>query len=151
MDQQILASQISAFIDHPIVFSKTVSESDVYLFAGVSGDFYAAHVDASFMATTPLGKRVAHGALLVGFMSAAASKLIERVGADKTMPLSLGYDRIRFVAPVFFGDTVRTRYTVKSYDADRRRSSADIEVTNQMGTVVAVATHLLKWTSRDDG
>ena len=145
-----MSSRLSDLVGRTAVFSKTVSESDVYQFAGISGDFYAAHVDPSFMATTPLGKRVAHGALLVGFMSAASTRLIEQVGIDGTVPLSLGYDRIRFVAPVFLGDMIHTRYVVKSYDADRQRSSAEIESTNQAGAVVAVATHLLKWTSRNE-
>lgn len=48
-------------------FRKTVSESDVYLFAGITGDLSPNHVDEAFMKTTPYGGRIAHGALLVGY------------------------------------------------------------------------------------
>ena len=59
--------------------------------------------------------------------------------------VSLGYDRMRFLAPVYFGDTVTVNYTVASIDPDKLRATADIRITNQDGTLVAVATHLLKW------
>ena len=53
-----------------VTVRKTVSETDVYLFAGVSGDFHPNHVDEEYMRGTRYGRRVAHGALLVAFMSA---------------------------------------------------------------------------------
>ncbi|MDQ2960780.1 MAG: MaoC family dehydratase, partial [Candidatus Dormibacteraeota bacterium] len=85
------------------VVSKTVSESDVYLFAGITGDLDPNHVDEEYCKHNSLGHRVAHGALIVGYMSAASTRILE----DFERPMvSLGYDRIRFVKPVFFGDTV---------------------------------------------
>jgi 3-hydroxybutyryl-CoA dehydratase len=130
-----------------VVFSKTVGESDVYLFAGITGDFSRNHVNEAYMQGTPFGRRIAHGALLVGFMSTASSLLTEQAAARgvPATPVSLGYDRIRFVKPVFLQDTVTVRYTVEEIDAVRQRSRARIEVTNQHGEVVAVAEHLLKW------
>ena len=59
--------------------------------------------------------------------------------------VSLGYDRMRFLEPVFFGDTITVSYTIASIDREKLRASADIRITNQDGTLVAVATHLLKW------
>ena len=128
-------------------FSKTVSESDVYLFAGISGDFAPNHVDEEYMAGTSFKRRIAHGALLVAFMSACSTKLSEmaRMRGSTAVPLSLGYDRIRFLAPVYLGDTVRLTYTIAALDVERHRSSAAIEVHNQQGTLVAAATHLMKW------
>jgi 3-hydroxybutyryl-CoA dehydratase len=128
-------------------FAKTVSESDVYLFAGISGDFYAAHVDEEAMRATPFGRRITHGALLVGFMSAAGTMMIHKVASrgDGTIPVSLGYDRLRFVAPVFISDTVTVVYAVTGVDAERRRSTAAVTVLNQKGEQVAVAEHLMKW------
>jgi 3-hydroxybutyryl-CoA dehydratase len=67
-----------------------------------------------------------------------------RASADE-LPVSLGYDRVRFLAPVFFGDTVTVDYRITAIDLDRRRATADIQVVNQDGTLVAVATHVLKW------
>ena len=58
--------------------------------------------------------------------------------------LSLGYDRIRLVAPVFIGDTVTTAYEVVATEPERRRATAKITVTNQHGETVAVADHIMK-------
>jgi acyl dehydratase len=129
-----------------VSFSKTVSETDVYLFAGITGDFSPNHVNQAYMERSSFGRRQAHGALLVGFMSTASTLAIaeSREGADET-PVSLGYDRVRFLAPVYFGDTVTVDYTIAAIDVERRRSNGDIKVTNQDGTLVAVATHILKW------
>ena len=128
-------------------FSKTVGESDVYLFAGITGDLAPNHVDEAFMRRTSYGRRIAHGALLIGFMSTASTMMVERHGGlvgDET-PVSLGYDRIRFTAPVFFGDTITVTYRVAEIDPVRRRARSAIEATNQDGAVVAVAEHILKW------
>ena len=135
--------------DH-VSFTKTVGESDVYLFAGITGDLSANHVDAEYMKRSSYGRRMAHGALIVGFMSTASSMAIEhtRADADET-PVSLGYDRIRFVVPVFLGDTITVHYTIASIDTERRRSVSEIEVKNQDGVLVAVGSHILKWVPND--
>ena len=134
-------------------FSKTVSESDVYLFAGITGDLAPNHVDEEYMRATPYGRRIAHGALLVGFMSTASTMVVERHGglAQGETPVSLGYDRIRFTAPVFLGDTITVTYTVAEVDPTRRRIRSKIEVTNQAGEIVAVAEHILKWVPKARG
>jgi acyl dehydratase len=128
-------------------FTKTVSESDVYLFAGITGDFAPNHVDEEYMRGTPYGQRIAHGALLIGFMSTASTMMVERHGglAQGETPVSLGYDRIRFIAPVFFGDTITVTYTITEVDQVRRRSRSKVEVASQQGETVAVAEHILKW------
>ncbi len=135
-----------------VAFAKTVGECDVYGFAGITGDLAPNHVDEQAMARTPYGRCIAHGALIVGFMSTASSRMIEQraaTGGDET-PVSLGYDRIRFLAPVFIGDTITVRYRIAAIDATRRRSTADIEVVNQSGDTVAVARHILKWVASPD-
>ena len=106
-----------------VSFSKTVSESDVYLFAGITGDLSPNHVDEEYMKRSGYGRRIAHGALIVGFMSTASSLAIadSRSSADET-PVSLGYDRIRFLAPVYLGDTVTVHYEIVDIDEQRRRS-----------------------------
>jgi 3-hydroxybutyryl-CoA dehydratase len=128
-------------------FSKTVGESDVYLFAGITGDFASNHVNEAVMRRSAYGRRIAHGALLIGFMSTTSTMMIERAGgvpSDET-PVSLGYDRIRFLGPVFIGDTITVTYRIAEIEPDRRRSRADIEVKNQDGMLVAIAQHILKW------
>ena len=131
-------------------FSKTVSESDVYQFAGITGDFAPNHINEQFMRSTSYGRRIAHGALLVGYMSTASSminaQMAERV--PDMFPVSLGYDRIRFLKPVFFGDTVTVHYRIESIDASKHRTLAKVEVTNDVGDTVAVATHVMSWLDR---
>src|SRR5258708_30005811 len=99
-------------------FSKTVSESDVYLFAGITGDLDPNHVDEEYCKRTSLGHRVAHGALIVGYMSAASTRILE----DFERPMvSVGYDRIRFINPVYLGDTINIEYVITSLDRERER------------------------------
>ena len=78
--------------------------------------------------------------------------LIERCLAQVTgwTTVALGYDRLRFTAPVRIGDTITVNYTVTEIVDERARSIADITITNQHGETVAVALGLLKWT-RDQG
>ena len=127
-------------------FSKTVGEYDVYTFAGISGDFAPNHVNQAYMEKSSYGRLIAHGALLVGYMSTASTLAIAHT-RDNTgeTPVSLGYDRIRFLAPVYFGDTVTVEYRISAIDVERHRSIGDIAIKNQDGTLVAVGTHILKW------
>jgi acyl dehydratase len=144
-------TEFPAKIGETVKFSKTVGESDVYLFAGITGDFSGNHVNEEYMRGSAFGHRIAHGALLVGFMSTTSTLMIARCigeGIEET-PVSLGYDRIRFVKPVFIGDTITVIYTIASIDHEKRRSIARVEVSNQRGEVVAVADHILKWMPRD--
>jgi acyl dehydratase len=143
-----IVSEFYLSVGDEVSFTKTVSESDVYLFAGITGDLAPVHVNQALMETSAFGQRIAHGALLVGFMSTTSTMIVDRAKDSHSKgetPVALGYDRIRFTAPVFFGDTVTVRYVVTAVDVERRRSTADITVTNQRGETVAVATHLLKW------
>ena len=126
-------------------FTKTVGETDVYMFAGITGDFSPNHVNQAYMEKSQWGRRMAHGALLVGFMSTVSTLAIAHTrDADET-PVAVGFDKVRFLAPVFLGDTVTTSYTFEAIDHDRKRTTAAIEVTNQNGELVAVARHLLQW------
>ena len=121
--------------------TKTVSESDVYLFAGITGDFDPNHVDEEYAKKTSLGHRVAHGALIVGYTSAASTKILEDF--DRPM-VSVGYDRIRFLKPVYFGDTLRIDYVIESIDRVKERTIAKVEVKNQKDELVAVLTHIMQ-------
>ncbi len=127
-------------------FTKTVGEYDVYGFAGITGDFSPNHVDKSYMEKSSYGQLQAHGALMVGYMSTASTLAIAhtRDKGDETA-VSLGYDRVRFLAAVYFGDTITVDYRINAIDPERRRATGDIRITKQDGTLVAVATHILKW------
>jgi 3-hydroxybutyryl-CoA dehydratase len=127
-------------------FSKTVGEYDVYGFAGITGDFSPNHTNKAYMEKSSYGRLQAHGALMVGYMSTASTLVIAHTRADANeTPVSLGYDRIRFLAPVYFGDTITVEYTISAVDSEKRRSTGSIEIKNQDGTLVAVGTHILKW------
>jgi acyl dehydratase len=132
-------------IGHEVSFSKTVGETDVYLFAGITGDLAPNHVDEIYMQKSAYGRRIAHGALLIGFMSTTSTMAVANVGATDETPVSLGYDGVRFLKAVFIGDTITVTYKVADIDETRRRSTAEIQVHNQDGDLVAVAEHILKW------
>ena len=130
-----------------VQLERDVTEAAVNAFADVSGDHSPNHVDEGQMSASAYDGRIAHGALLVAYMSACSTDIVERipnVRATET-PVSLGYDRIRFIKPVFIGDRVTLRYKVRDVDAERRRARADITITNQNGDTVCVGEHILKW------
>jgi acyl dehydratase len=121
--------------------SKTVSESDVYLFAGITGDFDQNHVDEEYCKTTSFGRRIAHGALVLGYTSAASTKILQTF--DRPM-LSVGYDRVRFLKPVYLGDTITVDYEIAELVPEKERLLGKIEVSNQNGDLVMVATHVMQ-------
>src|ERR1700742_3132971 len=126
---------IQAKVGDSVRFSKTVGESDIYLFAGLTGDLSQNHVDDEFMSHSVYGKRIAHGALMVGFMSTASTRMIEeslRKGIVST-PVSLGYDGVRFLKPVYINDTVTVTYTITQLHEEKLRTLANVEVVNQRG------------------
>ena len=125
-----------------VTFSKTVGETDVYLFAGITGDFYEMHVNEQAMESSRFGTRIAHGALVVGFMSTTAGMMIARSGEHA---VSLGYDRVRFTAPVLIGDTITVTYRISALKPEKSRALADVLVTNQRDETVAVATHVIRF------
>jgi len=130
-----------------VSFAKTVGETDIYLFAGITGDFSVNHVNEQYMARSKYRRRIAHGALIVGYMSTCSTMMIDQcrgTARDET-PVSLGYDKVRFLGPVFIGDTVTLTYTIAEVDAQKRQSISDIRAVNQNGDLVAVARHLLRW------
>jgi acyl dehydratase len=132
----------------PVTFSKTVGESDVYLFAGITGDLAPVHVDHEFMKrNSPFGERIAHGVLLLGYTSTASTMAADRLMARhgwKSM-VSLGYEGIRFVAPVRIGDTITVRYRITGRDDARQRTTSEFDVVNQHGDTVLVGRHIMKW------
>jgi 3-hydroxybutyryl-CoA dehydratase len=121
------------------------------MFAGITGDFSVNHVNEQYMARTKFGRRIAHGVLMIGYMSTCSTMMIDKCQglARNETPVSLGYDRVRFLAPVFIGDTVTLTYTIAEVDTQKRQSVSDISVTNQNGTLVAVARHILRWVANN--
>ncbi len=128
-------------------FTKTITERDLLLTAEITGDHDPLHVDEAYAARTAYGRRIAHGALVIGLLSTTASTIAQRAiaaGAEG-VPVSLGYDRVRFLRPVFIGDTVTATYTVERMDEVAARAESRCEVVNQSGERCLVATHILRW------
>ncbi|WP_342433248.1 MaoC/PaaZ C-terminal domain-containing protein [Neobacillus sp. FSL H8-0543] len=134
-------------VGESVSFSKTVSESDVYMFAGITGDLGENHVNEEYMKKTPYKKRIAHGALLVGYASTTSTLFIQK----RSIPaVSYGYDSIRFIKPVFIGDTIYIIYTIDKICNDTQKSWAKIEIKNQDDELCAVAIHILKYIAKED-
>ncbi|MBE3587921.1 MAG: MaoC family dehydratase N-terminal domain-containing protein [Thermoanaerobacteraceae bacterium] len=113
---------------------RTITETDVVNFAGLSGDFNALHMDAEFAKKTIFGERVAHGMCVASI----ASGLWFSMPRLATLAF-LGLDDWRFVKPVKFGDTIKVKRKVsakKETKPDRGIVTFDIEVINQNGEVV---------------
>ena len=115
-------------------FSKTVTEADVVNFAGVSGDFNPAHLNEEEAKKGMFGKRIAHGMLSASFISTVLGTDLPGNGS-----IYLSQD-LRFVKPVFLGDTVTATCTVTERNEEKNRIKLDTIVTNQDGDTVITGT-----------
>jgi len=121
---------------------RTITETDVVMHAGQTGDFYPHHMDAEWCRTQPFGQRMAHGTLIFSVAVGMTA------GTINPRAMSYGYDRLRFVRPVFLNDTIHVRVSIKERREDVKRPAHGIvvealEVVNQRGETVLVAEHLL--------
>lgn len=110
--------------------TKTVSETDVYLFAGITGDLNPAHTDEVSASKTMFKSRIAHGMLGAGFISAVLGMYLPGPGT-----IYMGQE-LKFTKPVRIGDTVTATATVETIIAEKNRVILDTTVTNQNGEVV---------------
>jgi 3-hydroxybutyryl-CoA dehydratase len=128
-------------------FSKTITEADLVLFAGITGDFDPIHVNEEYAKASAFGRRIVHGGLVMGLLSTTASMMSRRSveRGSKAVSVSLGYDRVRFLRPVFINDTLTARYTIEELDTGAARSRSRVEVVNQSGELCLAGTHIMKW------
>ena len=121
---------------------RTVTEADIVLHAGQTGDFFPHHMDAEFAKTLPGGQRMAHGTLI---LSMSVGLLAGEINEQAT---SYGYDRVRFIRPVHIGDTIHSRSEIVALrehpKQPERYGFADeqVKVVNQRGEVVVAFVHL---------
>ena len=121
---------------------RTITETDIVLHAGQTGDFFPHHMDAQWTATQPFGQRIAHGTLILSVGVGMTA------GDINPQSMSYGYDRIRFIKPVFIGDTitVTAEITEKAEHAKRPDDFGYVHelvtIANQHGETVLVLTHL---------
>ncbi|RLB00660.1 MAG: enoyl-CoA hydratase [Deltaproteobacteria bacterium] len=111
-------------------FSKTIAESDVYLYAGLTGDFNPAHINEEYAEKTFFKTRIAHGMLPAGFISAILGTQLPGPG---TIYLE---QEFKFLAPVRMGDTITARVEVIAIDKEKKKVRLKTTCTNQEGTVV---------------
>lgn len=120
---------------------RTITEADIVLHAGQTGDFFPHHMDAEWCKTQDFGQRIAHGTLIFSVAIGMTA------GAINPHAMSYGYDRLRFIAPVFIGDTITVAATISEKRDHPRRANAgivveQIGVTNQRAEMVLVCEHL---------
>ena len=109
-------------------FSKTISEADVYLYAGISGDLNPAHINEVYAQGTFFKNRIAHGMLTAGFISAVIGMQLPGPGT-----IYMGQS-LEFLAPVRIGDTVTARVEVLEKIDDKKRVRFETTCINQDGT-----------------
>lgn len=119
------------YVGQSASFSKTVTETDVVLFAGISGDLNPAHTNEVAMKDTMFKGRIAHGILGVSFISAVLGMQLPGPG---TIYMS---QEVKFLKPIRINDTVTSTVTVKEID-EKGRMTLDTVVTNQDGKDVIV-------------
>lgn len=118
-------------------FSKTVAESDVYLFAGISGDFNPAHINQAYAEQTAFKTRIAHGMLAAGFISNVLGNQLPGPG---TIYIS---QSLKFLAPVAIGDTITATAEVVELNMEKKRARLKTVCTNQDGQEVLVGEALV--------
>ena len=111
-------------------FSKTVTESDVYLLAGISGDMNPAHIDESYASKTFFKTRIAHGMLPAGFISAVMGMQLPGPGSIYMK------QELEFLAPVRIGDTITAKVEVMELDEEENRVELRTSCSNQNGKLV---------------
>ena len=111
-------------------FTKTVTDPDVYMFAGITGDFNPAHVNQVEAEKGMFGKRIAHGMLSAGFISAVLGTMLPGPGT-----IYMGQE-LRFTKPVAIGDTITATVTVAEMIIEKNRVILDTVCTNQNGEIV---------------
>lgn len=123
-------------------FGRTITETDIVMHAGQTGDFYPHHMDAEWCKKQDFGQRIAHGTLIFSIGVGMTA------GAINPEAFSYGYDRLRFIKPVFIGDTIRVRVTLKEKRDHPKKADYGfvvelVEVFNQHDAVVLACEHLL--------
>ena len=121
---------------------RTITETDIVMHAGQTGDFYPHHMDAEWCKTQEFGARVAHGTLI---LSVAVGML---AGEINEAAFSYGYDKVRFIAPVFIGDTITSTATISGKRDHAKKPDEygiveeQVAVANQRGETVIAFIHV---------
>lgn len=120
---------------------RTITEADIVMHAGQTGDFFPHHMDAAWCATQDFGQRIAHGTLIFSVGIGLTANVIN------PRAMSYGYDALRFIKPVFIGDTIYARVEItEKRDHPKRKGHGivveTVTVTNQREETVLACQHL---------
>lgn len=127
---------------------RTITESDIVLHAGQTGDFYPHHMDAEWCKSQPFGQRIAHGTLTFAVaVGMTAGEINQRA-------MTYGYEKLRFPRPVFIGDTLHVNVLISEKKPHPRKAgfglvTEQLEVINQRGECVMATQHVLMVEMRD--
>ena len=125
--------------------ARTITETDVVMFASLTGDWHPLHTDATYARSTPFGERIAHGMLTMSIGMVLVLRLGQNLYLPKYFIAMSGIDGLRFTAPVKLGDTIHSVNRVSGLDvkdATRGVLQYDSEILNQDNKTV------VRWTSR---
>lgn len=124
-----------------ITRGRTITETDIVIHAGQSGDFFPHHMDEEWCKTQPFKKRIAHGTLIFTVAVGLTADVINEVS------MTYGYERLRFIKPVFIGDTITVSVTIKEKKDHKKPGfglvTEGVEVFNQDKELVMLCEHLL--------
>ena len=124
-----------------VTTGRTITDADIVLHAGQSGDFYPHHMDEEWCKTQPFKRRIAHGTLIFSVGVGLTAGVINEVA------MTYGYERLRFIRPVFINDTIKTKITIKDKKDHKKPGygivTEALEVFNQHEELVMVCEHLL--------
>lgn len=120
---------------------RTITESDIVIHAGQTGDFFPHHIDAEWCKTQPFKQRIAHGTLVFSIAVGLTATAINEVA------MTYGYERLRFLKPVFIGDTIKVKVATKE-KRDYKKPGYGlvtelVEAFNQHNELVMICEHIL--------
>jgi len=120
---------------------RTITETDIIIHAGQTGDFFPHHVDAEWCKQQPFKERIAHGTLIFSIAIGLTANVINEVS------MTYGYERLRFLKPVFIGDTIQVTITIKDKKAYKQPGhglvTELVETYNQHNKLVLTCEHIL--------
>lgn len=120
---------------------RTITETDIVIHAGQTGDFFPHHMDAEWCKTQPFKQRMAHGTLIFSVAVGLTANHINELA------MTYGYERLRFIKPVFIGDTIKVKITITELKDHKKPGfglvTELVETFNQNQELVMVCEHIL--------
>lgn len=120
---------------------RTITETDIVIHAGQSGDFFPHHMDEEWCKSQPFKKRIAHGTLIFTVAIGLTADFVNEVS------MTYGYERLRFIKPVFINDTIRVTVTIKDLKDHKKPEyglvTELVECFNQHNELVMLCEHIL--------